>query len=348
MKKVALISGITGQDGSYLAEFLLKKKYHVHGIVRRNSSDHKGHLEKIYKGFQSTPNLKIHYGDITDTSVINRLVSEIKPDEIYNLAAQSHVRISFDIPEYTANCDAFGTLRFLEAIRHNNLIDKTKFYQASTSELYGKVQSIPQNEETPFYPRSPYGVAKMYSYWIVINYREAYGIHASNGILFNHESFRRGDSFITKKIIKSAVKIKKGELDCLFLGNLYSKRDWGYAPEYVEAMWKILQLEKPADLVLATGETHTVKQFTEITFKKLGYDLEWKGKGIDEVGIDKISGKTIVKIDPYYFRPTEVDLLVGDSKKASKLIGWNPKVKFKNLIEIMLEEELNGIENDKF
>ena len=348
MKKVALISGITGQDGSYLAEFLLKKNYFVHGIIRRNSSDYKGHLNKIYNGAHDTNFLKIHYGDITDSSVINNLVKEIKPDEIYNLAAQSHVRVSFDIPEYTANCDAFGTLRFLEAIKNNDLANKTKFYQASTSELFGKVQEIPKKETTPFYPRSPYGVAKMYSYWIVINYREAYNIHASNGILFNHESYRRGDSFITKKIVKSAVKIKNKELSCLYLGNLYSKRDWGYAPEYVEAMWKILQLKDPTDLVLATGETNTVKNFTDLVFKNLDMELEWSGKGLDELGINKKTGDVVVKIDPYYFRPTEVDILVGDPTLAANTIGWNPKVKFNELVETMVSEELNGFEDDKF
>ena len=346
MKKVALISGITGQDGSYLAELLLSKGYKVHGILRRNSSDFKGHLEKIYKGAHTDSNLKIHYGDLTDSSVINFLVKSIQPDEIYNLAAQSHVRISFDIPEYTANVDAFGTLRFLEAIRLNDLSSKTKFYQASTSELYGKVQEVPQTETTPFYPRSPYAVAKMYSYWIVVNYREAYGIHASNGILFNHESFRRGDAFITKKIVKSAIKIKNGELDCLYLGNLYSKRDWGYAPEYVEAMWRILQLSAPNDIVLATGETHTVKEFANLTFAKLDMKIEWVGDGINEIGLDKKSGKELIKIDPYYYRPTEVDLLIGDATKAKKILGWEPKVKFKDLIEIMVNNELNGREDD--
>lgn len=346
MNKTALISGITGQDGSYLAELLLSKGYKVHGIIRRNSSDFKGHLEKIYKGFHENTNLKIHYGDVTDSSVINFLVKSIQPDEIYNLAAQSHVRISFDIPEYTANVDAFGTLRFLEAIRTNNLSDKTRFYQASTSELFGKVQEVPQTEMTPFYPRSPYSVAKMYSYWIVVNYREAYGIHASNGILFNHESYRRGDAFITKKIVKSAVKIKKGELDCLFLGNIYSKRDWGYAPEYVEAMWRILQLDKPDDIVLATGETHSVKEFANLTFASLDMHLKWSGEGVNEVGIDVKTGKELIKIDPYYYRPTEVDLLIGDASKAKKILNWEPVIKFEELVKIMVANELNGGEDD--
>ena len=346
MNKKALISGITGQDGSYLAELLLSKGYKVHGIIRRNSSDFKGHLEKIYKGFHENANLKIHYGDVTDSSVINFLVKSIQPDEIYNLAAQSHVRISFDIPEYTANVDAFGTLRFLEAIRTNNLSDKTRFYQASTSELFGKVQEVPQTEMTPFYPRSPYSVAKMYSYWIVVNYREAYGIHASNGILFNHESYRRGDAFITKKIVKSAVKIKKGELDCLFLGNIYSKRDWGYAPEYVDAMWRILQLDKPDDIVLATGETHSVKEFANLTFAALDMPIKWSGEGVNEVGIDVKTGKELIKIDPYYYRPTEVDLLIGDASKAKKILNWEPVIKFEELVKIMVANELNGGEND--
>ena len=346
MKK-ALITGITGQDGSYLAELLIKKNYIVHGIIRRNSSDNKGHIEKISKGYHDlNKKINLHYGDVTDTSMINGLVKKIKPNEIYNLAAQSHVRISFDIPEYTANCDALGTLRFLEAIRQNNLENHTKFYQASTSELYGKVQEVPQNENTPFYPRSPYGAAKIYSYWIVINYREAYGIHASNGILFNHESFRRGNSFITKKVVSSAVKIINGELDCLYVGNLYSKRDWGYAPEYVHAMWKMLQLDKPTDLVIATGETHSIKDLIIESFKNLGVDIKWKGIGVKEVGISSIDNKEIIKIDPYYFRPTEVDILVGDPSKAKLLIDWEAKVKFKELIKIMVTDELKSL-NEK-
>jgi len=348
-KKVALISGITGQDGSYLAEYLLSKNYEVHGIIRRNSSDFKGHIDKIYRGVhQKEIDLHLHYGDVTDTSIISTLVGKIQPDEIYNLAAQSHVRISFDIPEYTANCDAFGTLRFLEAIRLNKLENKTRFYQASTSELYGKVQEIPQTEKTPFYPRSPYAVAKMYSYWIVVNYREAYGIHASNGILFNHESFRRGDSFITKKIVKTAVNIKRKKISCLYLGNLYSKRDWGYAPDYVQAMHSILQLDQPTDLVLATGETHTVKEFTEKAFEKLDMKLRWSGNGLDEIGIIEKTNEVAVRIDPYYFRPTEVDLLIGDPTKANEVLGWKPSVKFEELVDIMVSEELKGYEDVKF
>ena len=339
--KVALISGISGQDGSYLAELLLSKGYKVHGIIRRNSSENRGHISKITKGYHHEENkISLHYGDVTDALAINQLIADIKPDEIYNLAAQSHVRISFDIPEYTSKCDGLGTLHFLESIRQNGLAKKTKFYQASTSELYGKVVETPQSELTPFYPRSPYAVAKMFSYWMVINYREAYGIHASNGILFNHESFRRGDSFITKKIVKSAVKILNEELDCLYLGNLYAKRDWGYAPEYVEAMWRIIQLEEPSDLVIATGQTNTVKSFVDKTFNRLGMQISWEGEGIEEVGVEKKSGKTIIKIDPYYFRPTEVDLLVGDPSKAKKIINWEAETKFDDLVNIMVDEEL--------
>lgn len=340
MNKIALITGITGQDGSYLAEQLLEKGYDVHGIVRRNSSDNKGNLN-VQSGYHNPlKKVNLHYGDVTDSSNIERIISKLKPDEIYNLAAQSHVRISFDIPEYTANVDAIGSLRILEAIKSNNLIDKTRFYQASTSELFGKVQETPQTEKTPFYPRSPYAVAKMYSYWIVVNYREAYGIHASNGILFNHESYRRGVSFITKKVILSAVKIVKGDSECMYLGNLYSKRDWGYAPEYTDAMWRILQLNNPDDFVIATGETHTVKELVEETFKQLGKEIIWRGNGLKEVGV--IDNKEVVKIDPYYFRPTEVNLLVGDSSKAKQILDWEAKTKFKDLVKIMVQDELKN------
>lgn len=340
-KKIALISGITGQDGSYLSELLLDKGYEVHGIVRRNSMDHRGHVSHLSTGFYGSENkIRIHYGDVTDALLINNLVSKIKPDEIYNLAAQSHVRVSFDIPDYTANVDALGTLRFLEAIRSAGLEAKTKFYQASTSELFGKVQEVPQTERTPFYPRSPYAVAKMYSYWIVVNYREAYGIHASNGILFNHESFRRGNSFITKKVIAQAIKIIGGSQDCMYLGNLYSKRDWGYAPEYVDAMWRMLQMEMPDDYVIATGETHTIKELVELTFEMLGERIYWTGTGLDEEGHLESSDKTVVKIDKYYFRPTEVDLLVGNAEKAKNQLGWVAKTKFRELVKIMVEDEL--------
>lgn len=338
--KRALISGITGQDGSYLAEQLLEKGYEVHGIIRRNSSDHKGHLD-VKTGFHNPyKKVNLHYGDVTDSLNINNLISSIQPDEIYNLAAQSHVRISFDVPHYTANVDALGTLNFLEAIVRNNLVKKTKFYQASTSELYGKVQEIPQTETTPFYPRSPYAVAKMYSYWIVVNYREAYNVHASNGILFNHESFRRGDSFITKKVVLNAINIVNGISKKMFLGNLNSKRDWGYAPEYTEAMWKMLQQEKPDDFVISTGETHSIKELVDETFLNLNEKIIWKGKGLDEKGILESSNKTVIEIDPYYFRPTEVNLLIGDSSKAKKILGWEAKTKFKELIKKMVHDQI--------
>ncbi len=340
MKK-ALISGITGQDGSYLAEQLLEKGYEVHGIIRRNSGDSKGHIENIATGHHGVNNkVHLHYGDVTDGLNINKLVGTIRPDEIYNLAAQSHVRISFDIPEYTANVDALGTVRFLDAIMTNGLEKTTKFYQASTSELYGKVQEVPQSETTPFYPRSPYAVAKMYSFWIVVNYREAYGIHASNGILFNHESFRRGNSFITKKIVTNAVEIVNGRRECMYLGNLHSQRDWGYAPEYTDAMWRILQHDTAEDFVVATGETHTVKEFAEETFKALGKPIRWEGEGIDEKGYIDGQSEPVIAIDPYYFRPTEVDLLIGDPTKAKELLGWEPKTRFKGLVQRMVEDEL--------
>lgn len=340
MKKVALISGITGQDGSYLTEQLLEKGYEVHGIIRRNSTDSKGNLS-IKSGFHNPfKEVNLHYGDVTDSSNIDRIISTIKPDEIYNLAAQSHVRISFDLPEYTANVDAMGTLRFLESIKNNNLTEKTKFYQASTSELYGEVQEVPQTEKTPFYPRSPYAVAKMYSYWIVVNYREAYNMHASNGILFNHESFRRGNSFITKKVVTHAVDILRGEKEKMYLGNLYSKRDWGYAPEYTDAMWRILQQEKPSDYVIATGETHTIKELVQEVFLNLGENIIWKGEGIDEKGILESTNKVVLEIDPFYFRPTEVNLLIGDSSKAKEVLGWEATTRFKELVKIMVEDEI--------
>lgn len=343
MKK-ALITGVTGQDGSYLAEFLLEKGYEVHGMVRRSSLEQKLRIDHLYKGVGSEEfNFHVHYGDMTDSSNIMRLLKEIRPDEVYNLAAQSHVRISFDIPEYTANADALGSLRILEAIRILGLEQTTKFYQASTSELFGKVQEIPQTEKTPFYPRSPYGVAKIYSYWLTINYREAYGIYACNGILFNHESPRRGNSFVTKKITESVAKIKKGTLSKIRLGNLDAKRDWGYAKDYVEAMWLMLQLDSPEDFVIATGETHTVREFLEIAFSYIDITIEWKGKGVDEIGVDSKTGKVLVSVDPYYFRPTEVDLLVGDPSKAKQKLHWEPKVKFKELIDIMMKHELEKI-----
>lgn len=340
MNKKALITGITGQDGSYLAEQLLEKGYEVHGIIRRNSSDSKGHLN-VKTGYHNPyKEINLHYGDITDSSNMDRIISKLKPDEIYNLAAQSHVRVSFELPEYTANVDGIGTLRILESIKNNNLVSKTKFYQASTSELYGQVQEVPQSETTPFYPRSPYAVAKMYSYWIVRNYREAYGIHASNGILFNHESYRRGNSFITKKVVMSAVEIIKGNQQKMFLGNLYSKRDWGYAPEYTDAMWRILQQETPDDYVIATGETFTIKELVIEVFNNLGEELIWEGEGLNEKGILKSTNQTILEIDPYYFRPTEVNLLIGDASKAKNILGWEAKTKFKDLVKIMVSDEL--------
>ena len=339
MKK-ALISGITGQDGSYLTELLLKKGYEVHGIIRRSSSFNTFRIDHLYKN-ESILNktLFLHYGDLTDSSNLNRLVDKIQPDEIYNLGAQSHVQVSFELPEYTAEVDGIGTLRFLDAIRETGI--KTKFYQASSSELYGKVQEIPQTENTPFYPRSPYGVAKLYAYWIVVNYREAYDLFACNGILFNHESERRGKTFVTRKISVAVSKIILGLQDSLSVGNLDAKRDWGYAPEYCECMWKILQKEKPNDYVLATGEAHTVREFIEESFSVLGEEIEWNGKGIDEKGILKSSGQMVVNINHRYFRPTEVDLLIGDPSKAKTNLGWVPKVTFKELVKIMVTADYN-------
>ena len=339
MKK-ALITGITGQDGSYLTELLLKKGYEVHGIIRRSSSFNTFRIDHLYKN-ESILNksLFLHYGDLTDSSNLNRLVEKIQPDEIYNLGAQSHVQVSFELPEYTAEVDGVGTLRFLDAIRETGI--KTKFYQASTSELYGKVQEIPQTEQTPFYPRSPYGVAKLYAYWIVVNYREAYDIFACNGILFNHESERRGKTFVTRKISVAVSKIILGLQDSLSIGNLDAKRDWGYAPEYCEGMWRMLQAEKPDDYVMATGETHTVREFIEESFDVLGEEIIWEGEGIDEKGILKSSGQMVVNINPRYFRPTEVDLLIGDPSKAKTNLGWVPKVTFAELVKIMVTADYN-------
>ena len=339
MKK-ALITGITGQDGSYLTELLLKKGYEVHGIIRRSSSFNTFRIDHLYKD-ESILNksLFLHYGDLTDSSNLNRLVEKIQPDEIYNLGAQSHVQVSFELPEYTAEVDGVGTLRFLDAIRETGI--KTKFYQASTSELYGKVQEIPQTEQTPFYPRSPYGVAKLYAYWIVVNYREAYNNFACNGILFNHESERRGKTFVTRKISVAVSKIILGLQDSLSIGNLDAKRDWGYAPEYCEGMWRMLQEEKPDDYVMATGETHTVREFIEESFDVLGEEIIWEGEGIDEKGILKSSGQMVVNINPRYFRPTEVELLIGDASKAKTNLGWTPKVTFKELVKIMVTADYN-------
>jgi len=351
-KKVALITGITGQDGAYLAEFLLKKGYEVHGIKRRTSLFSTERIDHLYKDpHEEDVNFFLHYGDMTDSSNLNRLLEKVKPDEIYNLAAQSHVRVSFEVPEYTIEVDGVGVLRFLDAIKETGV--KTKFYQASTSELYGKVQEIPQTEKTPFYPRSPYGVAKLYAYWIVRNYREAYNIFACNGILFNHESPRRGENFVTRKITKAAVKISLGLQEKLYLGNLNAKRDWGYAPEYCEGMWLILQQEKPDDFLLATGETHTVREFCGLAFKEVGIELEWHGKNENEKGIVRSlsskstsnlkAGDIVVEVDPRYYRPTEVDILIGDPSKAKEKLGWQPKVKFENLIKIMLQADLKQL-----
>lgn len=339
MKNIALITGITGQDGSYLAELLLQKGYEVHGMIRRSSSFNTGRIDHIYNDPQyAGSKFFLHYGDVTDTSNINRLLEKIEPTEIYNLAAQSHVKVSFEVPEYTAEVDAVGTLRFLDAIRETGL--KTKFYQASTSELYGKVQEIPQKETTPFYPRSPYGVAKLYGYWIIVNYREAYDIFACNGILFNHESPRRGETFVTRKITMAAAKIVLGQQEVLTLGNLNSKRDWGYAPEYVEGMWRMLQQNTAEDFVLATGETHMVRTFVESAFGELGVTLRWEGEAENEKGIDVKTGKVRVAVDPKYYRPTEVDLLIGDASKAKQKLGWEATTKFADLARLMAKADL--------
>jgi GDPmannose 4,6-dehydratase len=341
----ALITGITGQDGSYLAELLLQKGYEVHGIIRRSSSFNTKRIDHLYKDpHKEDVKMFLHYGDMTDSSNLNRILEKTQPDEIYNLAAQSHVQVSFEVPEYTAEVDGVGVLRFLDAIKESGL--KTKFYQASTSELFGKVQEIPQKETTPFYPRSPYSVAKLYAYWIVKNYREAYNLFACNGILFNHESPRRGETFVTRKITRAAVRIRKGLQDKLYLGNLDAKRDWGYAKEYVEAMWLMLQQDKPEDYVIATNETHSVREFTELSFKHLNIDVVWKGQGVDEKGYNKKTGKCLVEVDPKYFRPTEVDLLIGDSTKAKQNLGWEPKTKFEELVKIMIDADYADIIGD--
>ncbi len=342
MLKRALITGITGQDGSYLTELLLEKKYEVHGIIRRSSSFNTARIDHLYNNPEIYgKKLFLHYGDLTDTSNLNRLLEKIRPDEIYNLAAQSHVKVSFEVPEYTAEVDAVGTLRFLDAIRETGV--KTKFYQASTSELYGKVQEIPQTEKTPFYPRSPYGVAKLYGYWIIINYREAYDLFACNGILFNHESPRRGETFVTRKITIAAARIKLGLQNKLLMGNLNAKRDWGYAPEYCEGMWRMLQQEVPDDYVLATGETHSVREFIDATFKELDIELEWTGNNENEKGISKKDGKTLVEVDPRYFRPTEVELLIGDATKAKEKLGWSPKTTFSDLAKLMTRADFEKV-----
>ena len=345
MKKVALIFGITGQDGSYLAEFLLKKKYTVHGVKRRSSSINTGRIDHIYQDPQIKKRTFIlHYGDITDSLLVTRLIKEIKPNEIYNLAAQSHVQVSFESPEYTANADALGALRILEAIRFNKLEKKTKYYQAGTSELYGRNEKTPQNERTNFHPASPYGVAKLYAHWITINYKEAYNIFACNGILFNHESPRRGETFVTQKIVQALCRIKKKKQRTLFLGNLYAKRDWGHARDYVEAMWLMLQQKKPIDLVISTGKQSTVKNFVNKVSKKLNMKISWKGKGISEKAIDQ-NGKTIVACDKNYYRPLEVNNLLGDSRKARKILNWKPKTGLDDLISEMVNLEINRFNN---
>lgn len=342
MKK-ALITGITGQDGSYLAELLLEKGYEVHGIIRRASTFNTQRIDHIYQDpHEENVRLKLHYGDMTDSSNLSRLVEKINPDEIYNLAAQSHVGTSFEIPEYTTDVDAMGTLRLLDAIKESEV--ECKFYQASTSELYGEVQEIPQTEETPFYPRSPYAVAKLYAYWIVKNYREAYDLFAVNGILFNHESSRRGKRFVTRKITRAVARITKGKQDKLYLGNMNAKRDWGYAKDYVKMMWLMLQHDTPEDFVIATGETHTVREFVEAAFSHVDVDIEWQGEGVDEKGIDKDTGKVLVEVDPKYFRPTEVDMLIGDPAKAKEELGWEPEVKFKELVQLMVQSDVEAIE----
>ena len=342
--KTALITGITGQDGSYLARLLLEKGYKVFGVKRRSSSLNTERIDDIYEDIHVPhPHLVLSYGDMTDATNLIRIVQETQPDEIYNLAAQSHVQVSFETPEYTANSDALGTLRLLEAIRILKLEGKTRFYLASTSELYGKVQETPQSETTPFYPRSPYAVAKLYAYWVVVNYREAYGYHASNGILFNHESPVRGETFVTRKITRAVAAIHLGAQDCLWLGNLDAKRDWGHARDYVEGMWRILQQDEPDDFVLATGETHAVREFVEKAFAEVGISIAWEGKGIDEKGIDRASGRVLVQVDPRYFRPTEVDLLLGNPAKARRKLGWSHTTTFDELVREMVGSDVAAL-----
>jgi len=340
-RKVALVTGITGQDGSYLTEFLLKKGYHVHGIIRRSSSFNTGRLEHLYEDPHSGhARMILHYGDLTDSTNLMHIISQVNPSEIYNLGAQSHVKVSFDMAEYTADVDGLGTLRLLDAIRSCGLTNKVRFYQASTSELYGKVQETPQSETTPFYPRSPYAVAKQFAYWTVINYREAYSIHASNGILFNHESPRRGPTFVTRKITRFVARIANGKEEILYLGNINAKRDWGHTRDYVEAMWLILQQDHPEDYVIATGETHSVREFVEKAFAVININIVWSGSGLDEVGKDSATGKVYVRVDPRYFRPTEVDLLLGNPAKAKKLLGWVPATAFDALVKEMVEKDI--------
>lgn len=339
-EKVALITGITGQDGSFLAELLLDKGYEVHGLIRRASTFNTERIDHLYVDpHDKNAKLFLHYADLTDTSVVNNLIDKVSPDEVYNLGAQSHVQVSFELPEYTGNVVGIGALRILEAIRRYK--PDIKYYQASSSEMFGKVMETPQSEETPFYPRSPYGVAKVYAHWITVNYRESYNMFACSGILFNHESERRGKTFVTRKISRGLARIKLGTDDTLYLGNLDAKRDWGYSKDYVEAMWLMLQQDKPDDFVIATGETHTVREFVELCAKHFDFDIEWKGKGLEEVGIDKKTGKTIIKIDEKYFRPAEVDLLLGDPSKAKKKLGWEPKTSLEELVKIMCTHDFD-------
>lgn len=343
---IALITGITGQDGSFLAEFLLEKGYEVHGIIRRSSSFNTGRIEHLYldewvRDMHRRRLVNLHYGDMTDSSSLIRIIGQVKPDEIYNLAAQSHVKVSFDVPEYTADTDAIGVLRLLEAVRILGMEKKCRIYQASTSELFGKVQEVPQSETTPFHPRSPYSVAKLYAYWIMKNYRESYGMFTANGILFNHESERRGETFVTRKITLAAARIVNNLQDKLYLGNLNAKRDWGYARDYVECMWLILQQPQPGDFVIATGEYHSVREFTTLAFRRVGIDLEWHGNGVDEKGIDRLTGKVLVEVDPRFFRPAEVDELLGNPEKARRELGWNPRAtSFEQLVNIMVDADM--------
>ena len=345
--KRALITGITGQDGAYLAELLLAKGYEVHGVKRRSSSFNTGRIDHLYHDpHEQGVKMFLHFGDMTDATNLIRLMQEVQPDEVYNLAAQSHVQVSFDTAEYTANADGIGTLRLLEAMRLLKLGDKTRFYQASTSELYGKVQEIPQSETTPFYPRSPYAAAKLYAYWITVNYREAYGFHASNGILFNHESPIRGETFVTRKITRAVAAIHLGLQDTLYLGNLDAKRDWGHARDYVEGMWRIVQHDEPDDFVLATGETQTVRSFVDAAFREVGTDIEWSGEGVEETGTDKASGRLLVRVDPRYFRPTEVELLIGDPSKAKEKLGWSATTTLSELVSEMVREDLKQVADE--
>lgn len=348
----ALITGITGQDGSFLAEFLLEKGYNVHGIIRRSSSFNTGRIEHLYldewvRDMHCRRLVNLHYGDMTDSSSLVRIIGEVKPDEIYNLAAQSHVKVSFDVPEYTADTDAVGVLRLLEAVRILGMEKKCRIYQASTSELYGKVQEVPQSETTPFYPRSPYSVAKLYAFWIMKNYRESYGMFTANGILFNHESERRGETFVTRKITLAAARIAAGKQEKLYLGNLNAKRDWGYARDYVECMWLILQQPEPDDFVVATGEYHTVREFATLAFARVGINLRWEGEGLDEKGIDQATGRVLVEVDPRFFRPAEVEELLGNPAKARKQLGWNPRTtSFERLVEIMVDADVKLVQKE--